>query len=133
MAMVAVVGDLVVDGLRREGLEVNGLRRTQGFQHGIKTLPRPLEQAAEPMDGDPVKGRTQAVVGGLELLPEDLRVQERFTRRDFGHIDVAVTITDPKTFTKSFTVNFVEKLLPDTDVFEHICLEDEKDVAHMAK
>ena len=64
---------------------------------------------------------------------EDLRVQERFTRRDFGHIDVAVTITDPKTFTKSFTINFVEKLLPDTDVFEHICAEDEKDVAHGVK
>jgi len=27
----------------------------------------------------------------------------------------------------------VERLLPDTDVFEHICLEDEKDVAHMPK
>jgi hypothetical protein len=27
----------------------------------------------------------------------------------------------------------VERLLPDTDVFEHICLEDEKDVPHMAK
>jgi hypothetical protein len=64
---------------------------------------------------------------------EELRVQERFTRRDFGHIDVAVTITDPKTFTKSFTINFVERLLPDTDVFEHICLEDEKDVAHTPK
>ncbi len=64
---------------------------------------------------------------------EDLRVQERFTRRDFGHMDVAVTLTDPKTFTKSFTVNFVERLLPDTDVFEHICAEDEKDVAHTPK
>ena len=56
MDMVAVVGDLVVDGLLREGLEVNGLRSTQGFQHGIKTLPRPLEQAAKPIDGDPVQG-----------------------------------------------------------------------------
>ncbi len=62
---------------------------------------------------------------------EDLRVQERFTRRDFGHIDVAITLTDPKTFTKSFTINFVERLLPDTDVFEHVCAEDEKDVAHI--
>ena len=61
---------------------------------------------------------------------EEMKVQERFTRRDFGHIDVAITITDPKTFTKAFTINFVEKLLPDTDVFEHICAEDEKDVAH---
>src|SRR3989454_1032195 len=32
---------------------------------------------------------------------EKLVVQERFTRRDFGHIDVAVTITDPLVFTKS--------------------------------
>ena len=76
MDMVAVVGDLVVDGLLREGLEVNGLRSTQGFQHGIKTLPRPLEQAAEPMDGDAVGRRSQTVVGGLELLPEDVRLQE---------------------------------------------------------
>src|SRR5262250_1738644 len=54
---------------------------------------------------------------------EEMRVQERFHRRDFGHLEVAVTITDPKVFTKAFTVNFVERLLPDTDVFEHICAE----------
>jgi hypothetical protein len=62
---------------------------------------------------------------------EDLRVQERFHRRDFGHLEVAVTITDPKVFTQPFTIHFVEQLLPDTDVFEHICFEDEKDAAHV--
>ena len=62
---------------------------------------------------------------------EDMKVQERFTRTDFGHIDVAVTITDPKVFTRPFTINFVERLLPDTDVFEHFCIEAEKDAAHM--
>lgn len=61
---------------------------------------------------------------------EDMRVEERFHRRDYGHLDVAVTITDPKTFTQPIKINFVERLLPDTDVFEHYCLEDEKDVAH---
>jgi hypothetical protein len=61
---------------------------------------------------------------------EEMQVQERFHRRDFGHIEVGVTITDPKTFTKPFTINFVEQLLPDTDVFEHICYENEKDAAH---
>jgi hypothetical protein len=61
---------------------------------------------------------------------EDMRVEERFQRRDFGHLDVRVTITDPKTFTKPVTINFVEQLLPDTDVFEHICNENEKDAAH---
>jgi len=62
---------------------------------------------------------------------EDMRVEERFHRRDFGHMEVAVTVTDPKTFTKPFTINFVEQLLPDTDVFEHICYENEKDAAHL--
>lgn len=62
---------------------------------------------------------------------EDMRVEERFHRRDFGHLDVTVTITDPRTFTKPVTINFVEQLLPDTDVFEHICAENEKDAAHL--
>jgi len=60
----------------------------------------------------------------------DMRVEERFHRRDFGHLEVAVTITDPKTFTKPVTINFVEQLLPDTDLLEHYCLEAEKDAAH---
>ena len=62
---------------------------------------------------------------------EDMRVEERFHRRDFGHMEVTVTITDPKTFTRPVTINFVEQLLPDTDVFEHICYENEKDAAHL--
>lgn len=62
---------------------------------------------------------------------EEMRVEERFRRRDFGHLDVTVTITDPKIFTRPVTINFVEQLLPDTDVYEHICNENEKDAAHL--
>ncbi len=61
---------------------------------------------------------------------EDMRVEERFHRRDFGHLEVTLTVTDPKVFTKPVTVSFVERLLPDTDLLEHYCLEDEKDAAH---
>jgi hypothetical protein len=64
---------------------------------------------------------------------EDMRVEERFHRGDFGHIDVTVTVTDPKVFTKPITISFVEQLLPDTDVFEHICAENEKDAAKIGK
>lgn len=60
-----------------------------------------------------------------------MRVEERFHRRDYGHMEVAVTITDPKTFTKPVSIKFVEALLPDSDVLEHVCAEDEKDAAHM--
>jgi len=62
----------------------------------------------------------------------DMRVEERFRRRDYGHLDLTITITDPQTFTKPITFSVVEELLPDTDLFEHYCLENEKDDAHFA-
>jgi hypothetical protein len=62
---------------------------------------------------------------------EEMRVEERFRRRDFGHIDLTITITDPKVFTKPITFTVVEELLPDTDLLEHYCLENEKDDARM--
>ena len=61
---------------------------------------------------------------------EDMRVQERFHRRDFGHMELTITITDPKTFTKPITFSVVQDLLPDTDLLEHYCLENEKDDPH---
>jgi hypothetical protein len=76
MNMIAVVGGLDVEGLCRQGLQVNGLRGPQCLQDGIEPLPRPLQQAAEARDGDPLRRRPQAVVGSPELLPEALRVQE---------------------------------------------------------
>jgi hypothetical protein len=62
---------------------------------------------------------------------EEMRVEERFRRRDFGHLELTITITDPKTFTKPITISVVEELLPDTDLLEHYCSENEKDDAHM--
>ena len=61
---------------------------------------------------------------------EEMQVEERFRRRDFGHLDLTITVTDPKVFTKPVTIKVVEELLPDTDLFEHYCLENEKDAAH---
>ena len=61
-----------------------------------------------------------------------MRVTERFHRVNFGRMDVQVTIDDPKTYTKPFTYTLSERLLPDTDLIEGFCVEDEKDTAHMA-
>jgi hypothetical protein len=61
----------------------------------------------------------------------DMRVEERFRRRDYGHMDLTITITDPQIFTKPITFSVVEELLPDTDLLEHYCVENEKDDAHM--
>lgn len=64
---------------------------------------------------------------------EDLRIQERFHRRDFGHMDLSVTIADLKMYTRPFTVHVTEDLLPDTDILESICNENEKDRTHLEK
>jgi hypothetical protein len=64
---------------------------------------------------------------------EELRVRERFNRRDFGHMDLELTIDDPKMYTKPFTVKATEVLLPDSDVLEYVCTENEKDRAHLGK
>jgi len=61
----------------------------------------------------------------------DMRIEERFRRRDYGHLDLTITITDPQIFTKPITFSVVEELLPDTDLLEHYCVENERDDAHM--
>ena len=60
-----------------------------------------------------------------------MRITERNHRRDFGHMEVQISIDDPKTFTRPFTIKFNQALLPDTDLIESFCSEDEKDVGHL--
>lgn len=62
---------------------------------------------------------------------EDMHVTERFHRPDFGHMDVQVTVDDPKMYTKPFTITLHQRLLPDTDLLENICAENEQDRKHM--
>ena len=109
---------------------------TDGRKHPADPSPAWLGYSVGRWDGDTLVVDTMGF-NDLSWLDarghghsEDMRVEERFHRRDYGHLEVTVTITDPKTFTKPFTINFVEGLLPDTDVFEHICYENEKDAAH---
>ncbi len=61
---------------------------------------------------------------------EALRIIERYHRRDFGHLDLEVTIDDPKTFTRSFSLKIEKTLTPDTDLLESVC-ENDTSVPHM--
>ena len=69
---------------------------------------------------DTAKGRPQT---------EAAHVTERFTRPDFGHLAIDITIDDPKAFVKPWRVTVPAKLLPDTDLIETYC-ENEKDQVH---
>ena len=63
---------------------------------------------------------------------EALKIRERFRRRDFGHMELEITIEDAKTFTKPFTVTVNQLLIPDSDILETVCAENERDRAHIA-
>jgi hypothetical protein len=63
---------------------------------------------------------------------EQLRVVERFRRRDFGHLDVEMTFHDPTMYTRPFTITITHHLLADDDIFEMFS-ENEKDCAHIGK
>jgi hypothetical protein len=63
---------------------------------------------------------------------EALHVIERYRRLDFGHMEIAFTIDDPKTYTKAWTNRMpVELTPPDTQLYEDVCRENEKDVPHL--
>jgi hypothetical protein len=46
-------------------------------------------------------------------------------------MEVEVTVDDPKAYTKPWTVKLNLVLVPDTDLLDYICLENEKDAAHL--
>ncbi|PYS49625.1 MAG: hypothetical protein DMG13_23005, partial [Acidobacteria bacterium] len=64
-------------------------------------------------------------------LTDAAKVTERFRRVDFGHLEVEITIDDPKAYTKPWTFKVNQVLVPDTELLEFICLENEKDIQHM--
>ncbi len=64
-------------------------------------------------------------------LTEDGKIIEKFRRPDFGHLEIEVTIDDPKAYTKPWTVTVYQRLLPDTELIEFICGENERSDAHL--
>jgi len=65
------------------------------------------------------------------VLTEAAKVREQIRRPDFGHLEVVVTVDDPKAYTKPWTVTLKQKIVVDTDLIDEICLENEKFLEHL--
>ncbi len=63
---------------------------------------------------------------------ENLRITERMTRADFGHMQTQVTFEDATLYTRPFSISYSQTLRPDTDLLEYVCNENELDRAHIA-
>jgi hypothetical protein len=62
---------------------------------------------------------------------EALRVTERYTRPAIGRMNITVTIDDPNAYTRPWNVNLAWRLLPDAELIESICEENNRDPAHI--
>jgi hypothetical protein len=62
---------------------------------------------------------------------EQLRVTEKLRRVNFGRIELEVTIDDPGAYAKPWTVRYPLVLMPDTELIEYVCTENNKDVEHL--
>jgi hypothetical protein len=56
---------------------------------------------------------------------EQLRVTERYRRRDFGHLDIEMTLRDPTIYARPWTVSFTAQLMADTEMLEYVCNENQ--------
>jgi len=56
------------------------------------------------------------------------KLVERFTRVNFGTLQIDVTIEDPKAYTEPFTVRVTQQLMRDTELFESVC--EDRDATH---
>jgi hypothetical protein len=58
------------------------------------------------------------------------RMTERFTRVNMGTLRLELTVDDPKAYTRPWTVTFNQRLMPDDELIEFICNENEQSSKH---
>jgi hypothetical protein len=61
---------------------------------------------------------------------DQLRLIERWRRRDAGHLEIETTVDDPGAYTKPITFTVKATIIPDDDLLEYFCTENEKDIQH---
>ena len=61
---------------------------------------------------------------------EALRTTERYRRLDFGHMQIEITLNDPKVYGRPWTVSLSAQLNPDTELLESVCNESHHSLEH---
>ncbi len=88
-------------------------------------------------EGDTLVVETKGMNGRTWLdsnghpLSDSMHLIEKFRRPDFGHMEIEITIDDPKMYSKPWTIRENPHLLVDTELIEYVCTENEKDLRHL--
>ena len=65
------------------------------------------------------------------VITEDAKIREEFTRPDFGHLQIEVTVDDPRAYTQPWSVTLTQRIVVDGELIDEICLENEQFVVRM--
>ena len=60
------------------------------------------------------------------MITSAAKLRERIRRPDFGHLEIEVTVDDPKAYTRPWTVALRQQFAPDTELIDEICAEGER-------
>ena len=58
------------------------------------------------------------------------KMTERFRRVNYGTLEVEITVDDAKAYTRPWTVKIPQRLMPDAELIEFVCAENERDAQH---
>jgi hypothetical protein len=58
-------------------------------------------------------------------LTEAATLTERFTRVNYGRMTIDVTVNDPKVYTRPWTVRINQRIMPEQEIIEFICEENQ--------
>jgi hypothetical protein len=72
----------------------------------------------------------RSLVGSAPVDPlfphsDQMRLEERYKRLNYGLLQASITITDPKVFTAPWTTTATVQLLPNAEIGEYFCVPSE--------
>ena len=63
-------------------------------------------------------------------LTDKGKMTERLRRVNYGTLEIELTVDDPRAYTRPWTVTVTQRLMPDDDLIEFVCQENERSSAH---
>ena len=66
-------------------------------------------------------------------LTDTGRAIERFRRVNYGQLEIVITVEDLKAYTRPFTVRINQRLMPDGELIEMVCQENNLSIKHLAQ
>jgi hypothetical protein len=132
--------------IQTPGLLVIITERNASYRQ-IFTDGRPLPEDPQPSfngystgkwEGDTLVVESSGFQDGIWLdhngspLTEAAKMTERFRRVNFGRLEIEITVDDPKSYTRPWTVKLDQNIVVNTELLDAICLENEKDIQHFA-